>query len=125
RRQIDQPLDIDRIIEDAQPGPSALCHASLARIDLAAQRTHGLELRRRHLDPVLCDVDEQQREIVDLPRLALTVALPEEGEGLLRRGDVDEVGKRADRMRVPAGTDESSGKLRQLQSPIADGALAG
>ena len=72
-RQIDQALDIDRIVKHAQLGAVALSHLSLAGVDLAAELSERIEVVRRHFGPVLGDVDDQAREVMKLPRLALAV----------------------------------------------------
>ena len=100
--QIDQALDIDRIVKHAQPHAVALSHVSLAGVDLSAERPKLLEVVRRHFRPVLGDVDDQAREIMKLAGLALAVPPPEEGQRKLRRIDGDEVRERPDRRDVAA-----------------------
>jgi hypothetical protein len=109
-----QPGEVLLVLELQQPYPALVGQALPAGIHVTPQPLQPLQLLGLHPDPVAGDADQEQREVVDLARLALPAALQEEQQDRLRRVDADEIREAADVVRRAATVGEGGGHLAQL-----------
>ena len=119
-RQVDQAAQILGVVELAQPGAVACRHARFLGIDLAANRLQRRDLLRRRLDPPFGDLDRGQRETMQLARLAIAVAVPEEAQRGLDGLGLNEVGERSDRLGITSRLDKRGRHLEETKAKVPE-----
>jgi len=115
--QPQQGCHVDRVGKLQELSAVAFGHARFARIEVAPQRPQPFQIAGVDLDPTVAENNEQKREIVKIARLASAQAIPNDGQPGLRCFRVNQVGERANGLRVTPRLHQRGGKRQDLLVP--------